>query len=562
MTMRSRSELDGHLAAAELAHGDDDRARRRAGRRGGVAKSAMTTGQSAREHRVGDGGIGGGGRLGLGEAAQEVDADAEVALLHPVAGGVERRLVVARPRSRSARLARSSERRRAAGRSRRLITASSTPALAAEVAGELRRRCRRCRRGGRGAAGSPPSARRSARPRAGARGRRRARRAPRRGWRRRRCGGGARARGGGRWRGRARCGSAGRRAQAGMRARGGLGVGEDRLGGGRVGGARSGDEEGLGQRLHAWRGGRRASALEGRGVGAAEGGEAGEARRGSRAGAGSGRPRASAGGARARGGRRRPARARRRRPRPSPPPARRPWTPSPRWRPRAGSSARPPRRWPTPTTPTGRSSTGCRCSTTPRPSASPRARPSSPGSPPSAASRSPRPSRPTLAARLADVQALTEPFFVPGRRQPHDAPAPPEHLRRPRGRHRAHRRLVAAARAPQRAGPRDLPPPRARAHAPHRRRRQPRRRARLARRLPLAPAGGGADFSLMQANPPLLDLLVDICGPRPSSPATSAPRQRPRRGDQPRLLPAAPRRPELRADLAGRLRRPPTTRRR
>ena len=46
------------------------------------------------EEGVGDRGVGGAGGLGLGEAAQEVDADAEGALLHPGARGVEGALVV------------------------------------------------------------------------------------------------------------------------------------------------------------------------------------------------------------------------------------------------------------------------------------------------------------------------------------------------------------------------------------------------------------------------------------------------------------------------------------
>ena len=61
----------------------------------------------------------------------------------------------------------------------------------------------------------------------------------------------------------------------------------------------------------------------------------------------------------------------------------------------------------------------------------------------------------------------------------------------------------------------------------------------------------------MQANPPLLDLLVDICGTRARArPPPRRQRRRARRRDQPRLLPARSRgAAELRAELAERLRR-------
>ena len=194
----------------------------------------------------------------------------------------ERRLVVGGPAQAVGELgAELGGAARAGGRSRRLITASSTPALRAEVAGELGRACRRCRRGGRAAAGSPPSARRAARP-AG----RRERKASSEAERRVGAGGAGDAahelglEAAEDARGRARCGARAGGASAAIVARGGLGVGEDRLGArARRRGAVVGTKKGSVSACDAWRGGRRGRRRRSATSVAAEVGEAGEARR-------------------------------------------------------------------------------------------------------------------------------------------------------------------------------------------------------------------------------------------------------------------------------------------
>ncbi|MFO1209552.1 MAG: bifunctional [glutamine synthetase] adenylyltransferase/[glutamine synthetase]-adenylyl-L-tyrosine phosphorylase [Amaricoccus sp.] len=119
-----------------------------------------------------------------------------------------------------------------------------------------------------------------------------------------------------------------------------------------------------------------------------------------------------------------------------------------------------------------------------------------------------------LAPRLATVQALTEPFFVPGGRTS-EAPVPAEIFADPEA---ATARIAAWVRLPA------LRSERARAIF---RRLEPELLRRIAgaaspdaalasldaflSRLP----AGVQIFSLMQANPPLLDLLVDVCGTAP-----------------------------------------------
>ena len=171
--------------------------------------------------------------------------------------------------------------------------------------------------------------------------------------------------------------------------------------------------------------------------------------------------------------------------------------------------------------------------------------------------RSPRPSSASLRARLATVHALTEPFFVPDAR-PQDAPAPAQIFADPEA---ASAMIAAWSRLPA------LRSERARALF---RRLEPELMRRIAGAaspdaalvsldafLSGLPAGVRI-FSLMQANPPLLDLLVDICGTAPRArPSPRQRRRRPRRGDQPRLLPAAARRrraprPSRRPAAAGR----------
>ena len=170
----------------------------------------------------------------------------------------------------------------------------------------------------------------------------------------------------------------------------------------------------------------------------------------------------------------------------------------------------------------------------------------------------------TSRARLETVAALTEPFFVPEAR-PADAPPPEAVFADP-----------AAAEATMAAW-RRLPALRSERARGIFRRLEPELLRRMAgaaspdaalasldaflSRLP----AGVQIFSLMQANPPLLDLLIDICGSAPGArPPPRRQRRRPRRGDQPPTSTARSRgAAELRAQLAGRLAdAPPTTRRR
>ena len=125
-----------------------------------------------------------------------------------------------------------------------------------------------------------------------------------------------------------------------------------------------------------------------------------------------------------------------------------------------------------------------------------------------------------------------------------DAPAPEAVFADPEA---ARERMAGWARLPafrSRAGARDLPPARARADAPARRG----RRARTPRSPRSTPSSarlpsGVQLFALMQANPPLLDLLVDICGTAPElARYLGAQRRGVRRGDQQGLLPPAARR--------------------
>ena len=108
--------------------------------------------------------------------------------------------------------------------------------------------------------------------------------------------------------------------------------------------------------------------------------------------------------------------------------------------------------------------------------------------------------------------ALTEPFFSPEIAAAPPLPAPA--LRRSRRRRGADLGLGAAAGAAERAGPRDLPQARARLAALAGWRREP-HGAAPSRRVPGQPAFGRTLFSLMQSNPQLMDLLVDICGSAP-----------------------------------------------
>ena len=224
----------------------------------------------------------------------------------------------------------------------------------------------------------------------------------------------------------------------------------------------------------------------------------------------------------------------RRRPRRGPAPARHAGGARGARRPGLGRPRRRRRRWPRPTSRTASSSTGCRCSRTPRPSACPRAAAGLArladfcGA---AASRpSGRPARPARDGARADRarSSCTSARPPATRRRPRRSSPTPAAARHawPPG---------APAGVPQRAGARDLPPARARADAPDRRA-PPARTRRCSRSTPSwrACRPGVQIFSLMEANPPLLDLLVDICGTAPEL-ARYLGRQRrgARRGDQP-----------------------------
>ena len=144
-----------------------------------------------------------------------------------------------------------------------------------------------------------------------------------------------------------------------------------------------------------------------------------------------------------------------------------------------------------------------------------------------------------LERRLATVGALTEPFFVPGAGS-EDAPAPAQVFADPEAAAltmASWTRLPALRSERARALFRRL---RAGAGAPHRRRRQPRRGAGLARRLPVAAAGRRADLLADAGEPaaarPARRHLRHHARARPLS---RRQHRRARRGDQPRLLPAA-----------------------
>ena len=234
--------------------------------------------------------------------------------------------------------------------------------------------------------------------------------------------------------------------------------------------------------------------------------------------------------------------AHRRRPRPRPAPARRRWPPSPPsptkgWveRDAAGDPRRGLRR------PPRRSSTGCRCSTTPRPSACPRTADDLARLADFCGEPTPTPSTPTLAAPPRHGQRAHRALLRARRRAPR---TPPPRRRSSPTRRPPARRMAAWARLPALRSERaraHLPPARARARcaaspAPPAPTRRWSRSTPSCRGLP----AGVQIFSLMQANPPLLDLLVDICGTAPElARYLGAQHRRARRGDQPRLLPAA-----------------------
>ena len=152
----------------------------------------------------------------------------------------------------------------------------------------------------------------------------------------------------------------------------------------------------------------------------------------------------------------------RRRPRPRAALARGRWRRSPRSPPRAGS---------TPTTardarrglrrPPRRSSTACRCSTTPRPSAFPTTADGPRTARRLLGGRRRRRFAAALDARLERVHAPDRAFLRRTSARPADAPRPEAVFADPEAAARADRRLAAAAGVPHRAGARDLPPARA-----------------------------------------------------------------------------------------------------
>jgi [glutamine synthetase] adenylyltransferase / [glutamine synthetase]-adenylyl-L-tyrosine phosphorylase len=160
-----------------------------------------------------------------------------------------------------------------------------------------------------------------------------------------------------------------------------------------------------------------------------------------------------------------------------------------------------------------RSSTGCRCSTTPRPTGCPRARTGSRGSPPSAR-RDAEALSSDLRERLTRVETLTEPFFAHDEAAT-DAPPLAEVFSDPE---RAGAMIDGWSRLPalRRSRARDIF-----------RRLEPELIRRLARAaspdealvsldafLARLPAGVQL-FSLFEAHPALMELLIDICATTP-----------------------------------------------